>query len=155
MFLAMLNQGPPCRAPPAFGARLGTPVALSTVGAGFHGHAGPASVDRSRDREPRRTPAAPRTAVPSVPRARGAVPSTRDRPPADGVRGGRTRERSGRDKTMQAYCVKCREKRDMEQEKEVTMKNGRNAVEGVCPVCGTKLFRMVGNKDAAQAKKDA
>ncbi len=55
---------------------------------------------------------------------------------------------------MQAYCVKCREKRDMEQEKEVTMKNGRNAVEGVCPVCGTKLFRMVGNKDAAAAKKD-
>ena len=47
----------------------------------------------------------------------------------------------------EAYCVKCREKREMKDEKEVTMKNGRNAVEGTCPVCGTKLFRMVGNKN--------
>ena len=46
----------------------------------------------------------------------------------------------------EAYCVKCREKREMKDEREVTMKNGRNAVEGTCPVCGTKLFRMVGNK---------
>jgi hypothetical protein len=46
----------------------------------------------------------------------------------------------------EAYCVKCREKREMKDPKEVTMKNGRDAVEGVCPVCGTKLFRMVGKK---------
>jgi len=49
----------------------------------------------------------------------------------------------------EAYCVKCREKREMQDEKDVTMKNGRNAVEGKCGVCGTKLFRMVGKKDAA------
>ncbi len=48
---------------------------------------------------------------------------------------------------MDAYCVKCREKRKIKDAKDVTMKNGRNAVEGTCPVCGTKLFRMVGNKD--------
>ncbi len=48
---------------------------------------------------------------------------------------------------MDAYCVKCREKREIKDAKDVTMKNGRNAVEGTCPVCGTKLFRMVGNKD--------
>ncbi len=47
----------------------------------------------------------------------------------------------------EAYCVKCREKREIQNPKEVTMKNGRNAVEGTCGVCGTKLFRMVGNKD--------
>ena len=47
----------------------------------------------------------------------------------------------------EAYCVKCREKREIQNPKEVTMKNGRNAVEGTCPVCGTKLFLMVGNKD--------
>ena len=46
----------------------------------------------------------------------------------------------------EAYCVKCREKREMKDEKEVTMKNGRNAVEGTCPVCGTRLFRMTGKK---------
>jgi hypothetical protein len=53
---------------------------------------------------------------------------------------------------VQAYCVKCREKRDIKDPKEVTMKNGRPALEGVCPVCGTKLFRMLSAKDAA--KKD-
>lgn len=48
---------------------------------------------------------------------------------------------------MEAYCVKCREKREMKDPKDVTMKNGRHAVEGTCPVCSTKLFRMVGNKN--------
>ena len=46
----------------------------------------------------------------------------------------------------EAYCVKCREKREIKNPEEVTMKNGRNAVQGTCPVCGTKLFRMVGKK---------
>lgn len=55
---------------------------------------------------------------------------------------------------VQAYCVKCREKRDIKDAKEVTMKNGRPALEGTCPVCGTKLFRMLSAKDAAAAKKD-
>ncbi len=53
----------------------------------------------------------------------------------------------GMDMATEAYCVKCREKREMKDEQEVTMKNGRNAVQGICSVCGTKLFRMVGNKD--------
>ncbi len=53
------------------------------------------------------------------------------------------------DMATEAYCVKCREKREMQDEKDVTMKNGRNAVEGKCGVCGTKLFRMVGKKDKA------
>ena len=40
------------------------------------------------------------------------------------------------------YCVKCKEKRDMKDAKEITMKNGKPAVEGVCPVCGTKMFKI-------------
>ena len=49
----------------------------------------------------------------------------------------------------EAYCVKCREKREMKDEKQVTMKNGRPALEGICPVCGTKLFRLQSTKKAA------
>ena len=52
----------------------------------------------------------------------------------------------------EAYCVKCREKREIQDPESVTMKNGRNAIQGKCGVCGTKLFRMVSNKDAAKAK---
>ena len=42
---------------------------------------------------------------------------------------------------MQAYCMKCRAKREMKNTMRITMKNGRPAVRGVCPVCGTKMFR--------------
>lgn len=45
--------------------------------------------------------------------------------------------------TYTAYCVKCREKREFEGE-EITMPNGRRAAQGVCPVCGTKVFRILG-----------
>ena len=43
---------------------------------------------------------------------------------------------------MQAYCMKCRTKREMQNSKQITMKNGRPATQGTCPVCGTKMFRI-------------
>ena len=44
--------------------------------------------------------------------------------------------------SMQAYCVKCKAKREMKDAKAITMKNGRPATQGVCPTCGTKMFRI-------------
>ena len=43
---------------------------------------------------------------------------------------------------MEAYCVKCKAKREMKDAKAITMKNGRPATQGVCPTCGTKMFRI-------------
>lgn len=43
---------------------------------------------------------------------------------------------------MQSYCVKCRTKREIKDARAVTLKNGRPATQGVCPVCGTKVFRI-------------
>ena len=43
---------------------------------------------------------------------------------------------------VEAYCVKCRAKREIKDPKQVTMKNGKPATQGICPVCGTKLFRI-------------
>ena len=43
---------------------------------------------------------------------------------------------------MQAYCVKCRAKKEMKDAKAITMKNGKPATQGVCPTCGTKMFRI-------------
>ncbi len=43
---------------------------------------------------------------------------------------------------MQAYCMKCRAKREMKDTKAITMKNGKPATQGVCPTCGTKMFRI-------------
>lgn len=43
---------------------------------------------------------------------------------------------------MQAYCMKCRTKREMKDPKSIKMKNGKPATQGACPVCGTKMFRI-------------
>lgn len=48
----------------------------------------------------------------------------------------------GRYDLMQAYCMKCRAKREMRDARAITMKNGRPATQGMCPVCGTKMFRI-------------
>ncbi|GFN39790.1 MAG: conserved hypothetical protein [Marine Group I thaumarchaeote] len=41
-----------------------------------------------------------------------------------------------------AYCVKCRKKVEMKDAEETTLKNGRPAMKGICPDCGTKVFRI-------------
>lgn len=43
---------------------------------------------------------------------------------------------------MQAYCFKCRAKRDIKNPVSVTLKNRRPAVRGTCSVCVTKVFRI-------------
>ncbi|HEX4206062.1 MAG TPA: alpha/beta fold hydrolase [Ktedonobacteraceae bacterium] len=42
-----------------------------------------------------------------------------------------------------AYCVKCKQKRDMQNPRKITTKNGRRAMEGTCSICGTRLFRFI------------
>lgn len=44
----------------------------------------------------------------------------------------------------EGYCVKCKAKKQIANAQEVTMKNGRPAVQGVCPDCGTRIFCMKG-----------
>ncbi len=43
---------------------------------------------------------------------------------------------------MEGYCLKCRTKREMNNAQKVTLKNGRPATQGICPVCGTKITRI-------------
>jgi hypothetical protein len=42
-----------------------------------------------------------------------------------------------------AYCVKCKEKREFEGE-VVVSESGRRMAKGTCPVCGTRLNRILG-----------
>lgn len=42
----------------------------------------------------------------------------------------------------QAYCVKCREKRDIKDANPVYTSTGTPGTRGTCPECGTTLFRM-------------
>lgn len=43
---------------------------------------------------------------------------------------------------MEAYCVKCKAKREIQDPVAEFNKAGAPVTRGVCPVCGTKLFRM-------------
>ena len=45
------------------------------------------------------------------------------------------------------YCVKCKKKGvEMSGAEEVTMKNGRRAMKGKCPKCGTGMYCILGGK---------
>ncbi len=44
---------------------------------------------------------------------------------------------------MEGYCVKCKSKKEIQDAKEVTMKNKRKAVKGKCSSCGTGMYRIL------------
>jgi uncharacterized protein DUF5679 len=46
------------------------------------------------------------------------------------------------DPMPEGYCVKERKKVEIKEAKQVTMKNGRPAIQGFCPDCGTKIFKI-------------
>ncbi len=41
--------------------------------------------------------------------------------------------------------ILCKAKREMDKPEKITMKNGRPATKGVCPICGTKMFKIGAN----------
>jgi len=43
---------------------------------------------------------------------------------------------------VQAYCMRCREKREMKNPQSTKLSNGRTAVKGTCVKCGTKVFKI-------------
>jgi len=45
--------------------------------------------------------------------------------------------------TGEAYCVKCKEKREFTGEVKVS-DSGRRMAKGICPVCGTTVNRILG-----------
>ena len=50
---------------------------------------------------------------------------------------------------MDACCMNCKQKQEMKDPTETTMKNGKPAVTGTCAVCGTKLFKIGGSAGGA------
>ncbi len=48
----------------------------------------------------------------------------------------------------EGYCVKCKARKEIANGVEETMKNGRKAIKGKCPTCGTVMFKILGGKAA-------
>lgn len=46
----------------------------------------------------------------------------------------------------EGYCVKCKAKKEVAFPQQVTMKNGRPAIKGKCPDCGTGIMVIQGSK---------
>jgi hypothetical protein len=44
------------------------------------------------------------------------------------------------------YCVKCKAKKEIQKPEKKTMKNGRPAIKGVCPTCGTVMYKILSTK---------
>jgi uncharacterized Zn finger protein (UPF0148 family) len=51
----------------------------------------------------------------------------------------------------EGYCVKCKASKEIAETVEVVMKNGRKAIKGKCPTCGTVMFKILGGKAVAPA----
>jgi len=43
---------------------------------------------------------------------------------------------------MEGYCLKDKKKVEMVDPQPITMKNGKPATVGTCPICGTKIYRI-------------
>jgi uncharacterized protein (DUF983 family) len=41
------------------------------------------------------------------------------------------------------FCVKCKEKKEIAEASSVLLKNGRQAMRGRCPACGTGMYRIL------------
>jgi hypothetical protein len=54
----------------------------------------------------------------------------------------RKREQLERSSMPTGYCVKERKKVEIQGAHQVTMKTGRPAIQGTCPDCGTKIFKI-------------
>jgi hypothetical protein len=55
----------------------------------------------------------------------------------------------------EGYCVKCKAKKEIVDAAEETMKNGRKAIKGKCPTCGTVMFKILGGKASPPASEPA
>jgi len=51
----------------------------------------------------------------------------------------------------EGYCVKCKAKKEIADGVEEVMKNGRKAMKGKCPTCGTVMFKILGGKAVTPA----
>ncbi len=65
------------------------------------------------------------------------------------------KHRSGKFFMPEGYCVKCKAKKEIVDAAEETMKNGRKAIKGKCPTCGTVMFNILGGKATAPAAAPA
>ncbi len=56
---------------------------------------------------------------------------------------------------VMAYCVKEKAQKPMKDAHEVTLKNGKHAMQGGCSSCGTKMVKFISAKKGQDATTPA
>ena len=59
------------------------------------------------------------------------------------------KRQGGKISMPEGYCVKCKARKEIVGAVEETMKNGRKAIKGKCPTCGTVMFKILGGKSSS------
>ena len=55
----------------------------------------------------------------------------------------------------EGYCVKCKAKKEIADAVEEVMTNGRKAIKGKCPTCGTVMFKILGGKASSSSSSSS
>jgi len=55
---------------------------------------------------------------------------------------------------VESYCLRCKQKREMSQYSEYKSPNGVWMAKGVCPVCGTKMAKILGKNYKPQQQNN-
>ena len=56
---------------------------------------------------------------------------------------------------VMAYCVKEKAQKPMKDAQQVTLKNGKLAMQGTCSSCGTKMMKFVSSKKTTGNEAEA
>ncbi|GAB4463916.1 MAG: hypothetical protein OHK0029_33320 [Armatimonadaceae bacterium] len=55
---------------------------------------------------------------------------------------------------MDAYCFRCKTKKEMKDATESRMRNGKVCMTGTCVTCGTRLFKIMPTHPRPEPAKD-
>jgi hypothetical protein len=53
---------------------------------------------------------------------------------------------------LEAYCFRCKAKKQIKDPTETRMKNGKMAVSGTCITCGTKMFKILPTQEEQRSR---
>lgn len=53
------------------------------------------------------------------------------------------------------HCMRCKEKRQMQNVELVTMKNGRKAAKGQCIECTCGMYKILSKEDREKLEKES
>ena len=101
----------------------------------------PGRPSKQQLREEARAEREARKAAQPPPRPRGRPKTTREY-----VRRQPTPDLSAFTAERQAYCVRCRDRRDLKWPRHTTLANGRSAIRGRCAECRTRILRLTASK---------